>query len=166
MRLGTNLKNLEAEILEKTCRICFGGEEEVEEDLDLLNKQGTKTLKNPLLAPCRCTGSSRYIHLECVQQWLGRSRTNYSFEDCTTTIYKISSCELCNTKYPDQVNLNGEKYEIFKVDRPKDIPYLILEVLGMPEGKNLKIIGVPRDKVVYLGRSDRCDLIINDQSIS
>ena len=93
---------------------------------------------------------------------MGRSRTDYSFEDCTTTIYKINICELCNTKYPDQVNLNGEKYEIFKVDRPKDIPYLILEVLGMPEGKNLKIIGVPRDKVIVLGRGESSDLIIND----
>ena len=97
-----------------------------------------------------------------MQQWLGRSRTDYSFEECTTTIYKISSCELCNTKYPDQVNLNGEKYEIFKVDRPEEMPYLILEVLGMPEGKNLKIIGVPREKVVILGRSEKSDLIIND----
>ena len=52
------------------------------------------------------------------------------------------------------------------MDRPTDIPYLILEVLGMPEGKNLKIIGIPRDKVVTLGRSERSDLIINDQSIS
>lgn len=60
------------------------------------------------------------------------------------------------------MNLNGEKYEIFKVDRPIEMPYLILEVLGMPEGKNLKIIGVPRDKVVILGRSEKSDLIIND----
>lgn len=44
--------------------------------------------------------------------------------------------------------------------------YLILEVLGMPEGKNLKMIGVPRDKVVVLGRDESSDLIINDQSIS
>jgi len=48
-------------------------------------------------------------------------------------------------KYPDQVNIHGHKFEIFKVllfakslklefkvDRPKNIPYLILEVLGMP----------------------------------
>ena len=41
-----------------------------------------------------------------------------------------------------------------------------LEVLGMPEAKNIKVIGVPRDKVVTLGRSERSDLMINDQSIS
>lgn len=36
----------------------------------------------------------------------------------------------------------------------------------MPEGKNLKMIGVRRDRVVTMGRSERSDLIINDQSIS
>lgn len=36
----------------------------------------------------------------------------------------------------------------------------------MPEGKNLKLIGVQRDRVITMGRSDRSDLIINDQSIS
>ena len=30
----------------------------------------------------------------------------------------------------------------------------------------MKIIGVPREKVVILGRSEKSDLIINDQSIS
>ena len=113
-------------------------------------------------SPCHCTGSSRYIHLECLQQWLGRSRVDFHNEDCTTTIYKVSSCELCKARYPDQINLNGESYEIFKVNRPKDLSYLILEVLGMPDGKNLKVIGVPKDRVVLLGRNDRCDLIIND----
>lgn len=42
----------------------------------------------------------------------------------------------------------------------------MLEVLGMPEAKNIKIISVPRDRVVKLGRSERSDLMINDQSIS
>ena len=123
-------------------------------------------MKNPLITPCSCIGSAKYIHLDCLQQWLGRKQKDYTYKECTTSIFKISSCELCSAKYPDQVNLNGEKYEIFKIQRPKDIPYLIFEVLGMPEGKNFKIIGVPKDKVVTLGRSDLCDLLINDQSIS
>ena len=81
-------------------------------------------------------------------------------------IYKVSTCELCKSKYPDQININGTKYEIFKVDRPRESPYMILEVLGMPDGKNLKVLAVPRDRVIVLGRSEECDLEINDQSIS
>lgn len=107
-------------------------------------------------------GSSKYIHLDCLKEWLKRARTDYSYDFCSTTIYKVSDCELCNTKYPDQVNLNGEKYDIFEVERPIDMPYLILEVLGMPEGKNLKVIGVPRETVIVIGRSDVSDLVIND----
>ena len=78
----------------------MSGEEDIAGDSNKCQK-GKKKLSNPLLAPCQCTGSSKYVHLDCLKQWLGRSRTDYSFEDCTTTIYKISSCELCNTKYPD-----------------------------------------------------------------
>ena len=32
----------------------------------------------------------------------------------------------------------------------------------MPEAKNIKVIGVQRDRVVTLGRSDTSDLMIND----
>lgn len=87
---------------------------------------------------------------------------DYSFGFCTTRIFKINSCELCKTKYPDAVNVDGHKYEIFKVERPKDTPYLILEVLGMLEGKNIKILGVQPDFVIVLGRDENSDLIVND----
>lgn len=39
---------------------------------------------NPLLTPCYCSGSLKYVHQSCLQQWLTASETNY--------------CELC--KFP------------------------------------------------------------------
>ncbi|CAO1310169.1 unnamed protein product [Diamesa tonsa] len=39
---------------------------------------------NPLLTPCYCSGSLKYVHQQCLQQWLTCSQTN--------------SCELC--KFP------------------------------------------------------------------
>lgn len=39
---------------------------------------------NPLLTPCYCSGSLKYVHQTCLQQWLTASETN--------------SCELC--KFP------------------------------------------------------------------
>lgn len=39
---------------------------------------------NPLLTPCYCSGSLKYVHHTCLQQWLTASETN--------------SCELC--KFP------------------------------------------------------------------
>lgn len=40
--------------------------------------------QNPLLTPCYCSGSLKYVHQTCLQQWLTASETN--------------SCELC--KFP------------------------------------------------------------------
>lgn len=39
---------------------------------------------NPLLTPCYCSGSLKFVHQACLQQWLTASETN--------------ACELC--KFP------------------------------------------------------------------
>jgi len=46
---------------EKTCRICYSGEEDV--------------VENPLIEPCKCSGSVRYIHLACSKAWINEQLT-------------------------------------------------------------------------------------------
>ena len=58
-----------------TCRICF--EEQ--------------TRNNPLIYPCRCTGTSKYIHKECLQHW--RNTTH------TTADEHREHCMECNYVY-------------------------------------------------------------------
>ena len=41
------------------CRICLGEDNEVD---------------NPLFAPCKCSGSMRYIHHLCLKQWFAGKR--------------------------------------------------------------------------------------------
>ena len=36
------------------CRICF---------------ENDNSEENPLLSPCRCAGTSKYVHLNCIQTW-------------------------------------------------------------------------------------------------
>ena len=70
----------------KICRICYLEEE---------NKR-----INPLIKPCKCSGSMKYIHYECLLHWLRtklimnkRSVIDNGFFD----IYKLDliECELC-----------------------------------------------------------------------
>jgi hypothetical protein len=58
----------------RTCRICFEAEEDP---------------ANPLISPCLCSGSSRYIHRECLQQW----RTTAHRQDA------YYQCEVCKFRY-------------------------------------------------------------------
>ena len=71
-RTVKNIKNIEKWQLvcemeddDLECRICRGGVE-----------VGT------LLHPCKCSGSIRYVHEECIKLWLQRTRTK--------------TCELCH----------------------------------------------------------------------
>jgi hypothetical protein len=74
----SNLNSPDAPIEESssripTCRICYDTEKD----------------DNPLLHPCRCTGSVRNVHEECLKTWLLSSN-----EDLNNR-----ACELCHTTF-------------------------------------------------------------------
>lgn len=85
---------------------------------------------------------------------------------CDNYIYKVNSCEICSGIYPDQVVIEGHKYDLYDLKRPFSDPYLIMEVIGMPNGKNIKLVKVSNDFTITLGRADDSDVRINDASIS
>ncbi|CEF68147.1 Zinc finger, RING-CH-type domain and Zinc finger, RING/FYVE/PHD-type domain-containing protein [Strongyloides ratti] len=72
----TNNKELEIEGQSIfCCRICHSLE---------------ATKKSPLIAPCRCSGTMKYIHLSCLAKWLELS---------PRCLFSIPSCELCGHIY-------------------------------------------------------------------
>ena len=58
---GTNLTE---DSDETVCRICWLTENETEIDPDHPDDI------NPLISPCKCTGTMRAIHLKCLRGWL------------------------------------------------------------------------------------------------
>lgn len=60
-------------IEEKQCRICFDG----------------PTSSMPLISPCRCAGSVKFVHEECLKTWLISQQTELD----------ESECEVCKVKF-------------------------------------------------------------------
>lgn len=54
----------------ETCRIC-------------LDEDQSKNL----LAPCRCSGSSKYVHVDCLNEWRATSNNPEAFNRCFTCNY-------------------------------------------------------------------------------
>ncbi|XP_068118872.1 probable E3 ubiquitin-protein ligase MARCHF10 isoform X2 [Hyperolius riggenbachi] len=78
------LKRLQESLLEEDseeegdlCRICLTGEH---------------TEENNLIAPCRCTGSLKYVHIDCMKRWL-LSKIKSGAE-----MSAVKSCEMCKQK--------------------------------------------------------------------
>ena len=74
------IDNIILDIEEKECRICF--EEE--------------TADNPFIWPCRCKGTSKYVHRNCLETWRNENVDRDAFEMCMECRY---SYKFIN-KYP------------------------------------------------------------------
>lgn len=68
------------------CRICLSEEF----DVDL----------NPLIHPCKCSGTMKYIHLICLKSWF-KSKINVKvFNNLTLFNFRELHCELCSASIP------------------------------------------------------------------
>eukprot|EP01114_Cavostelium_apophysatum_P009945 TRINITY_DN23276_c0_g1_i1.p1 TRINITY_DN23276_c0_g1~~TRINITY_DN23276_c0_g1_i1.p1 ORF type:complete len:247 (-),score=27.00 TRINITY_DN23276_c0_g1_i1:552-1292(-) len=58
---------------EKMCRICHGGEDD-----------------GKLISPCKCKGSIKYVHIECLDRWRQTSSNSQSYFQCENCHYKYN----------------------------------------------------------------------------
>ena len=153
--LAKNLLN-KIEKKNKVCRICYIEEDDPE--------------NNPLLQPCLCSGSMKYIHLLCLKHWI----STRSCEKIDTTTYcmvyiiKQVECELCKAKFPDIIKHNGKMHHL--LDFSQDFnSYLTLESLTLDKYKNKFIYTISlmnSNKKMKLGRGHDCDILLSDISVS
>jgi E3 ubiquitin-protein ligase DOA10 len=76
------------------CRIC-------------LSDEGEDSEINPLFSPCKCAGTMKYIHLNCLQEWLNSRMVMKETASTKTYFWKNLECELCKTAFPNFVRLPG-----------------------------------------------------------
>ena len=151
-----NQKEIFAKIEKKSkiCRICYMKEED--ED-------------NPLVQPCICSGSMKYIHLSCLKQWIStRSCIKLdTTEDCSIFLIKPVECELCKTKYPDYIKHEGILLPLLDFSQEFE-SYLTLESLTLDKQKNkfIYVISLVKDRKIKVGRGHESNVILSDISVS
>ncbi|XP_029952352.1 E3 ubiquitin-protein ligase MARCHF7 [Salarias fasciatus] len=88
-------------------RLLLEDSDEEEGDLCRICQMGEESSTNPLIQPCRCTGSLQYVHQECIKRWL-RSKIGSG-----TNLEAITTCELCKEK----LRLNIDNFDIQELYR-------------------------------------------------
>ena len=147
--------NDKIKIKEKACRICYGEEDDPKE--------------NPIVQPCHCSGSCKYIHLNCLKHWL-MTKCCIKIDDseyCSVYIFSETECELCKAKLPDLVVHNKKLFNL--LDFSNDFKnYLILECLTLDKENNkfLYVISLEKKGDIKIGRGQVCDILFSDASVS
>ena len=92
---------------QKLCRICYMTE--------------TSSLINPLIKPCKCSGSMKYIHLKCLMHWLKTKiqidKSEY-IENNFFTLYSSEKveCELCKQIFPHYIKHKKRLYNLMELE--------------------------------------------------
>lgn len=142
-----------------TCYVCY---DESEED-------------NPLIAPCKCSGDTKYIHVDCLKRWNTGDDKN---EICTVIDENNArSCSICKTAYPNSTKTKDGKIVSLlpdSLDSPS-ITFIVVTKHSTPNmSTNTKFQlsvkslmngnGDPRPLLV--GRSSKCDMILKYRTVS
>jgi hypothetical protein len=125
------------------------------------------TSENPLICPCNCDGTMKYIHLHCLQRALRAKVTTRSSESALSFSWKTMSCDLCKKPYPYRFILGNKTIELVQIPKPPE-KYVILE--GLCKDKNsskwLHVISLNNKNSIRLGRANECELRVSDISVS
>ena len=145
--------------IKPVCRICYGEDSNDE---------------NPLISPCICKGSTKYIHYLCLKNWLNAKieeekseDSTQTMSDCITYNRKEISCELCKEQFPDYIIHNNIYYNILFY-KPKFEEFIVFESMKSSIVKNryIHVVSLDNKDYICIGRASECDLSLSELSVS
>lgn len=136
------------------CRICFGSKSDEE---------------NPLISACKCTGTMKFIHLQCLKAWLNLKLVIKEASSVRSYFWQSFECEICKASYPYSIIQSDRRHYLIDVKKPKAGNFLMLESLDH-EKNTSRIIHIitPNEikKKFKLGRGHESDIRVTDISVS
>jgi len=147
---GRSRKGSNAALL---CKICLYEKSEEEDD--------------PLISPCKCTGSVKFVHLKCMQNWIKSKLNMEQNNNIITILWKNLNCELCKEKLPITLHQNGEDFSLVPFTNKISESYVVLESFSKEkDSTGIHLIDLSSNQSFKIGRGHDCDLKISDISVS
>lgn len=150
--LEENEENTQEGQEKSACRICLSD---------------VQTLEDPLISPCKCAGTMRFIHLGCLKEWLKSKVSAKVTEKGMSFHIKDLTCELCKTDFPACINSNNQRINLLNINFPTK-SFVIIEEFR-PERNSklaLHLMCLEPGEAGTLGRGHDCDIKISDISVS
>jgi len=116
--------------------------------------------EDPLIAPCKCSGSIKCVHLGCLRHWIS---CRLGLADRASGAYRVGllACEMCKSPYPTTVSTGSSQMPLVEVPAMKG-PYIVLEDRAR---SILHVVPFDEKGVIRLGRCG-CDVNIPEVSLS
>lgn len=136
------------------CRVCFSSDNDTD---------------NPLISACKCIGSVKFIHFNCLKAWINLKLVLKQSTAVDSYYWKSFECELCKTPYPYTFLQQDIKYSLIDVKKPLDKTFAVIKSLNQDKGTSRTIHVVTPGSIkrnFLLGRGHEADLRVTDISVS
>ena len=143
------------------CRLCY---------------QEESNIFDPLLSPCKCSGSMKYIHYSCLKKSIQQKIQVKKEENCDLYFFKSYCCEICLEAYPKYITYKTNIYNLVDIDLTNYIDYILASIIyytdiNNSEKKQLSILGYLIFKIndkseLKIGRNQNNHIVLKDISIS
>lgn len=150
-------------------------------DLSNLNDQGSNLLMCRIcLEPetraqpfekdlCACSNRMP-AHVSCLISWLNRKCESTKYKNMTYFDLSQLFCDICHTRYPSMIKVNGNDHFIVDVKAPDNKAYITIDVYELSRDVVKGILLIEFDdrnpKKITLGRHESCDIVFKDISVS
>ena len=115
----------------------------------------------------------RYVHLNCLQEWLNSKKITKETPFAKTYYWKNLECELCKATFPNNVK-SGDRsvtlrvihYDLPQYEEGETPNYLILESISTNTSKVIHVVNFISTDDIKMGRGHDADVRVTDISVS
>ena len=104
------------------CRLCY---------------QEESTILDPLLCPCKCKGSMKYIHFSCLKKSIMQKIQIKNEKYFDLYFFKSYNCEICLETYPKYIKYKSYTYNLVDVDLSKYTDYVQTSIIYYTENNHI-----------------------------
>lgn len=151
-----SVKNIPVNKENQNCRICFRSDSDFED---------------PLVSPCKCSGSIGYIHFNCLKKCINVKLNTRIGENCMTYIWKNFECEICLAEYPKYIRYKNTCYYLVDLNINYD-QYIIYDYTLYDDTKKktvrkgIIVVRVEEEEDISIGRTQTNSIKLKDISVS
>ena len=120
---------------------------------------------NPLVTACACTGSMRWIHLECLREWLDGKKHMRETACVNSYIWKNLECEVCKQPYTDIIKSHRNNLLKYRVHEDAH-SYMVIESVTSTTSRTIHVVNFSNRGKVRVGRGVGAEVRITDISVS
>ena len=162
--INNNNNNMQKNIIYNTepneshyCRICYQKE---------VNRN------DPLICPCKCYGSMKFVHLSCLKNNINLKIHKKHEKYYDMYLFQNYNCEICLSTFPKYLIIKNKKINLLEIDISNYKNYALIDLIQYDDKNDYifhigyLVLHLENDIHIKLGRKKENDVLYNDLSIS